>query len=223
MVISAIAVLMGLLFPVVKIVRSSSKSIRCSSCLSQLFLACESYSRDWDGYYPRLKYPVASLPSNAYLWFNAISSLVGHESDDCNSIMMSRRSSVIWGCPEWNPDPASIMSTRPGFGQVWYYNSYGSNASSNFVDYPTSAIDCSSSSVSFRSRRIMLGDARDHHLYFAYGANGGKADYHSVWDPVRHGGKGANYAFFDGHIQMVTAASNAYLGSSMPDSSDWRP
>lgn len=55
-----------------------------------------------------------------------------------------------------------------------------------------------------------VGDAKDVHLFFTYGANGA---YASVGDPFRHRNK-ANDVFYDGHVQGIAETANAYLGSA---------
>jgi prepilin-type processing-associated H-X9-DG protein len=107
----------------------------------------------------------------------------------------------------WYPDfPASTQTSMCWLDPAGGFNPAG--------------VDIAQSRISQPSRRIVVGDAMDWHLFFNTGSPGYFAN---VWDPSRHRGGRAVYTFFDGHVQSIAASANAYMGCSNPASTSWNP
>jgi prepilin-type N-terminal cleavage/methylation domain-containing protein/prepilin-type processing-associated H-X9-DG protein len=226
-VIAIVAILAGLLLPAISLVKEQAKQMRCASSQRQLGLAMLAYTNDWDGLLPRLKTPRATDLTKSVQWFNVIASYAGIDSDDSQTIYNQRGSSVIWGCQNWKPTPAQFSISRPGYGMSWYplapaswnFSMCWQDPGGGFNPDPN-AVDIGLSRITLGSRRILLGDSLNWHLFFSSASPGYKAD---VWDPSRHRGGRAVYTFFDGHVQSIAASANAYLGSSNPASTSWNP
>ncbi len=226
-VISIIAILASLLLPAIGMVREQAKTMRCASNQKQLALGILAYANDWEGLMPRLKTPYPTALNMPYMWFTAIAGYVGHDDMETSvSIAGKRFGSVVWGCPLWQPTVATFSTSRPGIGMTWYlqspvaadYNMCWLDPAGAFNPDP-SAHDIALANVTLGSRRIVLGDSLDWHLFFTYGTS---SYYANVWDQARHRGR-AVYGFFDGHAQSIAASANAYLGCTNPSSAAWNP
>ena len=221
-VISIIAILAAMLLPAIGMVKAQAQQARCASSQRQLAMGIQAYSADWDGLLPRLKTPLAEDMTIARHWFNSIATYVGHEQEDGASIFAARGSSVIWGCQAWRP--SMLTTSKTGYGMTWFPDSPNSSKSSmSWLDpsggIDPAGVDFSVSRIRQPSRRIVIGDAADWHLFFTYGSPGYFA---GAWDQDRHRGK-AVYTFFDGHVQPVPSAASAWLGCSNPASAAWNP
>ena len=65
-VISIIALLIGILLPVLASVRSTAKRVTCSSNLRNFGVLVTMYSNDYDGYYPNVRAMPAPIAPTAY-------------------------------------------------------------------------------------------------------------------------------------------------------------
>jgi prepilin-type N-terminal cleavage/methylation domain-containing protein/prepilin-type processing-associated H-X9-DG protein len=224
-VISIIAILASLLLPAIGMVRDQAKTMRCANSQKQLAMGILAYGNDWDGFMPRLKTPYPTNTSLSYMWFTAIAGYVGHEDMETSVSIAGRRwGSVIWGCPLWKPSVATFSTSRPGIGMTWYPMSpVASTTNMCWLDpsggFDSAGRDIALGNITQTSRRIVLGDALDWHLFFTFGTS---AYYAGVWDESRHKGR-AVYGFFDGHAQSISASAKAYLGCSDPSSASWNP
>jgi len=219
-VISIIAVLAALLLPALRTVKGQAQQMRCASSQRQLGAGIIAYAGDWDGMLPRLK-TAREDPSKHKVWFCAIAEYVGHDSDDQDQIFAERSGSVIWGCQRWRPE--TPISAYPGYGMVWYPDAPASYVSNFFwLDpsggYNGTGVDIALGRISAKSRRIVLGDSTNWHLFLGSYA----ADYSGAWDPYRHEGR-AVYAFFDGHVQAIAGSAYAWRGCANPASTSWKP
>jgi prepilin-type N-terminal cleavage/methylation domain-containing protein/prepilin-type processing-associated H-X9-DG protein len=223
-VISIIAILASLLLPAIKMVRVSAQASRCASAQRQVGMAVQAYGMDWEGMLPRLKTPRLDNTSVPVHWFDAIAPFLDLPDDQTTSSFNARWATVIWGCPSWPKTVANWLMFRPGYGFNWYPLapvSYRTNfcwldpvgAFNNF------GVDINAAQITERTKRIMIGETTDWPLTVNTLP---VTAYPSGWAPSRHNSR-SNYLFFDGHVQSIAMASNAYLGAVSPSVAGWDP
>lgn len=223
-VISIIAVLAAMLLPALRVVRTSAQLSRCASSERQLGLAIMSYAADWEQQLPRLKTPRTDNPSVPVHWFDAIATYLELADDQTATSYAARYATPIWGCPAWPKSGPGTLPYRTGYGMAWFPLAPQSYRTNFLWLEPNGGLnnfgrDIDIARVPARARRIMVADTLDWPL----GTPSIPAvAYPSSWHPTRHGGR-ANYLFFDGHVQTLSADSNAYIGAADPTSVVWKP
>lgn len=224
-VISIIAVLAALLLPAVRLVRDAAQVSRCAASERQLGIAILAYTADWEGLLPRLKTPRLDNPAMPNHWFDSIATYLELDDDLTATSYGARYASPIWGCPLWPKSGPGTLPYRTGYGMAWFPLAPQSYRTNFLWLDPNGGLntfgrDIGINMVPARSRRIMLADTVDWPL----GTPSLPAvAYPSSWNPTRHGGRRANYLFFDGHVQTLSVESNAYIGAADPNSTAWRP
>jgi prepilin-type N-terminal cleavage/methylation domain-containing protein/prepilin-type processing-associated H-X9-DG protein len=142
-VIGIIAVLISVLLPALGAARRQSQAVKCLTQLREIGNAFTMYANDSKGYYPPAQLRLATGaeytldgstftagdPTGIY-WFNFINKYVsknkaGRGTDDTAQRDQIVKSSVIWGCPNWEgyPDTGTSAGTNPvqvGFGMNGY-------------------------------------------------------------------------------------------------------
>lgn len=144
-VIGIIAVLVGILLPVLGGVRKQANATKCATALREIGNAMQLYALENRGYYPvaqlsmvgtqkynvdGIDYPVPGSTLGAY-WFTFLrkymtKSNVGMANAAPSAEAADAMKTVFWGCPEW---AGYFRATLGGIYQV--QTGYGMN------DYPT--------------------------------------------------------------------------------------
>lgn len=148
-VIGIIAVLISVLLPALAAARRQSATVKCLTQLREIGNAFNMYAIDAKGYYPPAQLRLATNqeytvdgvtfyagdPTGVY-WYNFLNKYIsktklGRGTDDTFQREHAVKSSVIWGCPNWNgyPDTGTSAGTNP------VQTGYGMNG------YPTYAVD----------------------------------------------------------------------------------
>ncbi|MDA3959621.1 MAG: prepilin-type N-terminal cleavage/methylation domain-containing protein [Planctomycetota bacterium] len=216
-VVSIIAILAGLLIPAVNMARSAARKMQCASNLRQLGMAVEGYCSDWDDFMP---YTLCKEPgTNAdWHWSQAVAPYV--EVDDNKSAVKASR--LIHGCPDWSFDAGNG-------GRLWEIG-YGLTLAPGRPDH-NDQMEWRSAGGRYRrfhrgeisnhSTRAMIGDSEGLKLT-APGGGGVPSPYdtspgasYTNCDPGRHGGRQANYCFFDGHVETIGIA-RAHIAVANP-------
>ncbi len=160
MVISIIAVLVGLLLPAVGVVRDSAKQIACFSALRQVGMAFRAYANDNDDLVPWVKDQSADYSRNL-LWTDRIAPYV-----DSPHATSTGRMGVITGCAAY---PVQVNSGQYGYGmnQVlnrpvnwltnWVNDSWQPYGSANFTEFRMSLIR-------YPGNRALVADWNDQHM-----------------------------------------------------------
>lgn len=206
-VMAIMSVLAGLLYPAFSVVRASAQALSCGSAQRQIALGIFAYVDEHEGLLPRPRLTV----SPTLHWQLAIARYVDALNGDPAVPAYSdiRWRSVIWGCPpwlKWQNEVAGYAMT--GYGLNWNPGRPEEGGYSETQDYLLSRI-------SRPAERAMGGDS----TYFSLGVNWSTppAFYPAAFaitvacgfpydraDPNRHGSRGANYFFYDGHVQMLS-------------------
>ena len=215
-----IALLVALLLPTLRMVRDSSRTLKCSANLRQIMAGIHGYGEDWKG-------KMVPLMSGPGRWFANLAPYLDAKrttQDWATQGDLMKFNSVFWGCPVYNVDlakkGAADYDWRPGYGlatkpclpdAVWETNwSMGYN--------PAITRDIPLASLTYPSQRIISGDTHDWHLEGAWSGST------PIWpsdgtfsrnDPKRHRGK-ANYGFVDGHVATLGPVGTA-LGYLDPE------
>lgn len=142
-VIGIIAVLISVLLPALGAARRQSQAVKCLTQLREIGNAFNMYAIDSKGYYPPSQLRLApdaeyeldgvkflqTDPTGVY-WFNFLNKYIsktkiGRGTDDQLQRDHAVKSSVFWGCPNWDgyPDTGASAGTNPvhtGFGMNGY-------------------------------------------------------------------------------------------------------
>jgi prepilin-type N-terminal cleavage/methylation domain-containing protein/prepilin-type processing-associated H-X9-DG protein len=208
-VISIVALLAGLLMPVLSTVREAARSARCASNLRQLGLGAMGYAQDQEGYI------VPTLGYGGIYWYQQLAAYVD-ESGVANPLLKPR---VLGGCPAW--PKTAYFKTHPLVNQYGTFNCSpgyaetiataqlivstqpGESFTNSLCTSYTVRIEQPLHRVRASSSRPFLADSRLWYLW---------AGWEVVADNIaviqRHRGK-ANSVFFDGHVGMLSKADMA--------------
>ena len=217
-VITIIALLAAMLLPAVAMVRRQATATVCRSDLRQLGMAFVLYASDHEDQIASAKqYPPNGVIND--LWFDLIGPYVEVDQDrtvvgnqgiaNQNSLKAQR---VIWGCPIWNATAnKAVNTTKPGYGMNPFPLLDAANLANTKtcldwtnVSKPHRAVGFGS--ISFPSKRYLLGDSVDWHLtvdnnWTTWNMSG---TTYTSGDPYRHGSV-ANYLFYDIHVSTISA------------------
>ena len=197
-VITIIALLVAMLLPAIKMVKSAALSTQCASNLRQIALAAEGYSQDWDGLIcPAWGYGNTTYPPTVY-WQTQLAEYVNVSAAD--AVDMTKTHNVLRGCPLYKTT-TNWLPWNNGYGLAnflhWpmpaktggiYLNGDGS------LDASLGFIDNNQATVKSKSSRPMFTDSFDFRLWVS-------TYVQSAME--RHQGKG-NTLYFDGHLDRCT-------------------
>ncbi len=141
-VIGIIALLISILLPTLGAARRQAASVKCLASLREIGNAFAMYAVEQRGYWPVAVHAEGSTPglmppgspvgANERRWPDLIAKYVTSNKNVTNaeSITANRRSSVIWGCPEWtksqdftatgNANDVFRDAVRVGYGMQYY-------------------------------------------------------------------------------------------------------
>ena len=129
-VVAAIAILMGLLLPALKVAKQKAFQTFCANNMKQMGLAINSYTIDNDDWMPlsRIVPPYPPIPGNVYSWLSEI-----HEYID-GKPLTSTHISNVFTCPAGERE----VCWTGGNGGNYMYDTYLGNYSVTW-GYPTYA------------------------------------------------------------------------------------
>ncbi len=222
-VVSIIAVLAAMLLPAISLVRQAAYSVRCQSSLRQLGLATAGYAADNEDAVPPRYLNVPGAWQSPWFGFLVDYIEVSAPTGTPAVVIRDKARSVIWGCPAWKGVtlPGGILDhNAPGYGMNTTPDLPHSWASNDPVD-ATYKVFRLMGGPGPRSNRILLGDSSWFGLSLEWSppwmgiqlspqhASG------SSTSGYRHGKDGANYLFWDLHVQHATYRG-AYRAISNP-------
>jgi prepilin-type N-terminal cleavage/methylation domain-containing protein/prepilin-type processing-associated H-X9-DG protein len=143
-VIGIIAVLIGILLPVLSRARKTANITKCSSALRQIAYAFNMYSKENHDKYPSLKCEYYNLPgpseARSVYWQDMLMPYTARGNANMNQQLNATgdakasqyrenfRKSVFWGCPEWQ---GSFNTTTAAWADIQgvslYETGYGYN------------------------------------------------------------------------------------------------
>ena len=217
-VISIIALLAAMLLPAIGMVRTMANRTTCGNALRQLGMSFEAYCNDNEGNLPR---SALSVP-HYEIWSSDIFDYLDAGQADAagwNSVkIQTAKHNIVHGCPEFKITSAYT----PGYG-VNYCPAFpgmaGTTDENNGLYRAIPKLSCSA-----WTRRILLGDAAYQMLYVTAW---NLAVTPTQFDPACHDAlrhkNGANYLFFDGHVQALAPSRKPWLGIWNPADSAWDP
>ncbi len=182
-VVSIIVVIMGLVFPVLSMIKRKSKQVVCMSNMGQMFKCFVQYATENDGYLP--------LESNSgscsgEVWFKAIDRYITTDilPENQTEISTKERLSLIKQDPVIN----TVTQDKKDNTRTIKMNTQLAQAPmcNRMID-----------SISFPSKTVLLFDGRINNTTVASKYDG---SYGSV--AQRHS-RGANILFMDGHVERI--------------------
>ncbi len=185
-VIAIIAILAVILIPVVARIQNSAKDNKCASNLRQIGMLAQLYETDHHGEIPYCK----NYQTNTH-WFEALAKYAGNDQGGLN---YNQNREIFYSCPHyelgkdsedfevWNPGYG--LNREPGLPDEKDRNWAGAPGSNQRIFRMSEITD--------PAQRVYFGDSQDYHMAAA-----------NV-DTDRHGDH-ANFVFFDGHVEPLTA------------------
>jgi prepilin-type N-terminal cleavage/methylation domain-containing protein/prepilin-type processing-associated H-X9-DG protein len=136
-VIGIIAVLVAILMPALSSARRNARRVQCLAALKEIGNAFQMYSNAYKGVFPISGWrPVGVANAKYFSWAHQVAPFVSNaqyvnDRGDLGTNEHFRKSSVIWGCPEWtkvldydaSQGPSSAEMNYTGYG-MQYYPSY---------------------------------------------------------------------------------------------------
>ncbi len=189
-VVSIISVIMGIVFPVLSMIREKSKQAVCMSNMGQMYKALLQYTIENDGYLPLKDNSATSdsgiIPCNGEVWFKAIDRYITTDilPEKQTEISTKERLSLIKQDPFIN----TISQDERHKTRTIKMNTQLTNGSmcNRMID-----------SIRFSSKTVLLFDGRTDSPGVANNFDG---SYGSI--AQRHS-RGANILFMDGHVERV--------------------
>jgi prepilin-type N-terminal cleavage/methylation domain-containing protein/prepilin-type processing-associated H-X9-DG protein len=127
-VIGIIALLISILLPTLGNARRTANNVKCMSNLKQIGMAFQLYMRDSKDKLPAVVHedgnwtPIGTGVNRR--WYDLLAKYVSSAKIEQQAdITKIRAGSVLWGCPEWSRNEASITTgddLRPGYGMSYY-------------------------------------------------------------------------------------------------------
>ncbi len=210
-VVTIVALLAGMLMPVVAMVREAALGQTCLNHQRQILLAAMIYAEDNDGLVIPPAVPRVPGPGNQ-LWHGKLNDLVVGQM---NATLSNKGRNIFWGCPTWKgrmvaPGVQDMVSV--GIGATNYPLCSGSLAGQEGLPLYNSTSKTNNpvmlASVTFASNRLWFADAGDFWIWSDPAAQGGPQVRLDNWTwagGVRHR-NGMNIGFFDGRAGKVLIA-----------------
>lgn len=238
-VVTIISILATMLMPMIKVVREQAESTRCSNCMRQLGLAAEAYAYDNDG----MKVATSLLaPPSSPSWPLLLISYFGTRENMNDSMATGVYNGCpTWHRdPLWKKIAAERgIGWISTFGMGFAINSQpGQPTTGNRddwsnpylgaaykVNFPLATISSPTNRIFFAEMVKRSSDLTDvwtsaEDFFAGYGPDSpapGAASNWANWrmgqDAFRHRG-GANYIFFDGHVERVHYPLSAAEGNT---------
>jgi prepilin-type N-terminal cleavage/methylation domain-containing protein/prepilin-type processing-associated H-X9-DG protein len=176
-VIGIIALLISILLPALSSARKAANTVKCLSSLKSMGQGFALYAMDFRQTWPVAVHEVgARIPINVERrWPDLIYPYVGGSANvqQATDITKDRRSSVIWGCPEWTKsqdfDPTNFAdSVRIGYAMNPYTRGYQETGQLLYLAYLPAANTAEgeyprvSSAYNKAADRLLLVDSVTH-------------------------------------------------------------
>ena len=225
-VISIIAVLAAMLLPAISLVRTQARSINCASQLRQLGMGAVAYSSDNDG----LAVPQTTTDGTG--WFVLLVPYIAEEASTSTvswnvaSDLRTKRS--VLHCPQYEVNALGMpmagygmkvnLALKDGSWPLLQGNPQP-QVQIGRVKHIANQVMAGDSVSSFLRADTDYGCLNDSKAYFHHAGphDGGATCWREAnvgvtggasGSPKRHG-KGANYVFYDGHVQALPHAEAA--------------
>ena len=207
-VISIIAVLAAMLFPMYLNAKKSAKRAQCQSNLRQIGQAFETYTSDYGGCYPNLNSKCLWMgryfrwPMKRYLGYRA-----GYDTTDPGAEKQTTHAwNTILRCPD-DPIPGIVYDgTSYAYSAAFYLPPDQVNSMTSYAQlYDATALTFATiktSAVTFPTKKALLADWLTH------------TNERATW--WKWGGS-RNYLFADGHVVYLSTGKIHAAADGLPD------
>jgi prepilin-type N-terminal cleavage/methylation domain-containing protein/prepilin-type processing-associated H-X9-DG protein len=228
-VVAIVALLADLLLPAVRLVRDKARAVTCGNTLRQIGLAADAYQADHDGIIVDLKHSAVGGWAGDSFWPAMLSPFaypeVSAASQSALQTQLATFPNIFWGCGEWRGLRSQSWKTGyglnfcPGYGVPLMAGTGTTDNIGGSPPYRSFAL----SQLGPHSRRILIGDSGSFQLAsrVTWPATAAVSGWMTA-DPMRHR-TGANYLFFDQHVQFMAPAQRPEQGCQYPQDPTWSP
>lgn len=207
-VISILALLIGILLPVLSSARASGRAAACLSNLRQVGIACYAYTAENKDHWPVERNQAAGPTFLSYAptsgaWHIKLAPFLPDERDNVANSYLLRddTTETLFHCPEWEAPPATDALRYPSYGMSNYslvtFNGVTVSGETQLIQL--TEINQTS------ERRFVVDFDNQHPNQFPLHFNTQLQYTDPAWDCFRYDHNDAlNWLYFDGHVESAT-------------------